>query len=157
MARLRRCVAGSGALDQYVRIPFEIEPERPPEVDVREGRWADSPQPVLFNSDAVTLEACDDCVHAARVPGPHDVGQQRVRAGDGHHLLAPPASLRRHLSAVNRSLQLVNRFPAIEQRVNLGFREQRNVEDSYLNWKRLRISTQRTDALNGCHDLPKDQ
>ncbi len=48
--------AGAGSVDQYVRIPFEIELERSPEVDVREMRRADSPQPVLFNLDAVTPE-----------------------------------------------------------------------------------------------------
>ena len=38
-----------GALDQNVRIPFDVEPERPPKVDVREVRRPDPPKPVLLD------------------------------------------------------------------------------------------------------------
>lgn len=45
LARLGRTTPG-GALDQYVRVPLDVEPERPPEVDVRDVRRPDPPQPV---------------------------------------------------------------------------------------------------------------
>jgi hypothetical protein len=92
-------------------IPLDVEPKRPPEVDVREVRRPDPPQPVLLDADAVTVELRHDAVHAIRVPGQHDVGQQRVCARDGRHLLPATATLRSHLAAMNCALQLVH-WPA---------------------------------------------
>ena len=96
-----------GALDEHVGIPFDVEPKRPPEIDVREVRRADPPQPALIDPDAVTPELCHDAVHETRVPGQHDVGQQRVCARDGRQLLPTAAALGGHLTAMNCPLQLV--------------------------------------------------
>ena len=46
-----------GALDQHVRIPLDVETERPPEVGVREVRRPDPPKPILLNPEAVTMES----------------------------------------------------------------------------------------------------
>ena len=66
-----------GALDQRVRVPLDVEPERPPAVDVREVRRADPPKPVLLDTEAITMEPCHDSVHATRVPGQHDAFPDR--------------------------------------------------------------------------------
>ena len=54
---------------------------------LREVRRPHLPNPILFDPVAVALEPRHDAAHATRVPGQHDVGQQRVDAGDCRHLL----------------------------------------------------------------------
>jgi len=96
------------AFDEHVCVSLDVEPERPPEVDVREMRRPDPAQPVLLDPDAVTLEPRHNAVHAIRVPGQHDVGQKRVRARDRRHLLPTTATLWGQLAAMNGALQLVH-------------------------------------------------
>ncbi len=74
LARLGR-TRTDGAFDEKVRVPLNVESERPPEVDVREVRGPDPPKPVLLDSGAITLEPRHVAVHATRVPGHHDVGR----------------------------------------------------------------------------------
>jgi hypothetical protein len=81
-----------GAIDGNIRGPFEVESDRPPEVDARKLRRPDSAKSILLDPDTATLEPRHDAIHAVRVPGLNDVGQQRVHAQDGRHLLPPAAS-----------------------------------------------------------------
>jgi hypothetical protein len=73
-------------------------------------RQSDPPQPVRLDPDTVTIEARHDAVHAIHVPGQHNVGQQRVSAGDGRHLVPPSAMRGGHLAAMIGALQLVDRL-----------------------------------------------
>lgn len=70
----------------------QVEPERPPEVDMREVRRSNPPTPINLNSDTVAVGPRHDAVHAICDPDEHDLGQRCERTR-GRHLLPPAATL----------------------------------------------------------------
>lgn len=118
---LQRCGtrAAGASMNQHISVAVQGEAEGASEVDVSEVGRPDAAQPIVFDNSAILAQAINYAVHATRVPCQHDVGQQRMRARDRHHLVAPPPPLGRHLAGVDRPLQLVDRLAAVEQRVDL--------------------------------------
>ena len=87
---------------------------RPAEVDVREVCGSDPAKPVVLHRQAGGPETGNNAVHAAGVPGEHDVREQGVRPGNGHHLLRAPSPVLRYLPAVDCTLEWMSRFAAAE-------------------------------------------
>jgi hypothetical protein len=94
--------------------------QRSAEIDMREVRRPQPPQPVVVNPLSFALPVIKRGLHALRIPRNHQVGQQRQRAGYCNHFVAAPSALKRDLAGVDRTLQLMNRFAAVKQRMHFA-------------------------------------
>jgi hypothetical protein len=111
----------SGALDQHVRVPLDVDPERSAEVDVREVRRPDAAQPVLLDPDprhdgvAPRRRPCHSCSRPARCWSAARGRPRRPPSlAAGGHARGPP--VRREWRAAAGAPT----FPPVEQGVDLA-------------------------------------
>jgi hypothetical protein len=113
-----RCQRAASSSMSAITVNRKVQ--RTAEIDMREVRRPQPPQPVVVNSLSFALPVIKRGLHALRVPRNYQVCQQRQRAGYCNHFVAAPSALRRDLAGIDRALQLMNGFTVVKQRMHFA-------------------------------------